>query len=136
MQWIAPHLRYEKGPVATCYPYASFSCPSSQFFARQAGIRLKITGSNKGGALTRSEYPYLTILPSSSCVQYFTVANAPLLSYPVRLAFLRRTRHPSSTFTFVFVFRLRCVQRVRSRDKIDKMRAQSRLPRIQQPSIQ
>lgn len=38
MQWIAPHLRNEKGPVATCYPYASSSCPSSQFFARRAGI--------------------------------------------------------------------------------------------------
>jgi len=99
MQWIAPHLRNEKGPVATCYPYASSSCPSSQFFALdEPGCAVKIIGSNDGGTLTRSEYLYLTVLSSSNCIRYFTVANASLLSFRsvTLLAFLRETRHPSS----------------------------------------
>ena len=86
MQWIAPHLRNEKGPIATCYPYASFSYPFHSSFARRTEIH-------------RENYRLLE--------QRSTHKIRVLLSHCITLFELRSKFH-HRVFAFIFIRSLSC----------------------------
>lgn len=127
MQWIAPHLRNEKGPIATCYPYFSSSYPFSQF--------LVLGESRFTVKITEQRCTHKIRVPLSHCIILFELRSK--FHYRVLASIFIRSL--SYFFTELAIHRFRFTFSLRNRNTArsielqnKKMYARYHLPRIQQ----